>query len=176
MDIYTIGHSNQTWEPFSRLLKVVGIELLVDVRSRPYSRWAVFANKTRLPELLASERIDYAFMGDALGGKPADQALYDAGGLPDYALIAKSESFRQGLRRLKVLAKESTTAIMCSEEDPSKCHRRLLIEPCLTDMGIGVLHIRKDGRVSNSLELENERSRTAVVQGEFSITVDRDAP
>ena len=42
--IYTIGHSNHTWESFSRLLVDNEVELLVDVRSNPVSRFAPFAN------------------------------------------------------------------------------------------------------------------------------------
>ncbi len=176
MEIYTIGHSNHTWEIFCGLLRHADIRLLVDVRSRPYSRCAAFANKTRLPALLASEEIDYAFMGDSLGGKPAERAFYGADRLPDYTLIAKSESYRQGLRQLIALAKESTTAIMCSEEDPSRCHRHLLIGPSIEEKNIGVSHIRKDGSVFTSDGLGLKRSRKAVVQGEFPMPVSGDAP
>ena len=176
MEIYTIGHSNHTWELFSALLKNAGIELLVDVRSRPYSRWAAFANKTRLPALLVSKNIDYAFMGDSLGGKPAERAFYGADGLPDYTLIAKSESYGKGLKQLILQAKGLTTAIMCSEEDPARCHRHLLIGPSLKEQGIGVLDIRRDGSVLTSEESGHKRSPKAVVQGEFPMPVSREAP
>ncbi|MCH8062573.1 MAG: DUF488 domain-containing protein [Chloroflexi bacterium] len=176
MDIYTIGHSNHTWELFSTLLNGVGIQLLVDVRSRPYSRWAVFANRKRLPGLLASENIDYVFMGDSLGGKPSEPAFYVTDGLPDYALIAKSESYRQGLKQLIELAKRSTTAIMCSEEDPSKCHRHLLIGPSLEEAGVGELHVRKDGAVLTSNALVPKGSPRDAVQGEFPMPVNEGAP
>ncbi len=148
----------------------------MDVRSRPYSRWAAFANKTRLPALLASENIEYVFMGGSLGGKPAERALYGADGLPDYTLVAKSDSYRQGLKQIIEMAKESTTAIMCSEEDPSKCHRHLLIGPSIAEMGIGVLHILKDGGVATTEEFRPKRSRNAVVQGEFSMPANMEAP
>ena len=171
MDIYTIGHSNHTWETFLGLLKDIGIQLLVDIRSRPYSRWAVFANKTRLPALLASENIEYAFMGDSLGGKPSDRMFYGADGLPDYALIAESESFQRGLKQLIALARRSTTAIMCSEEDPSKCHRHLLIGPTLEEAGVGELHIRKDGAVLTSEALGPKGSRREAIRGEFPMPV-----
>ncbi len=176
LKIYTIGHSNHTWQIFCGLVRQHDIQLLVDIRSRPYSRWAAFANKTRLPELLASENIDYVFMGDSLGGKPAERALYGADGLPDYTLIAKSVSYRKGLKELIALAKKSTTAIMCSEEDPSKCHRHLLIGPSIAEMGVGMLHIRKDGGVATTEEFRPKRSRNAVVQGEFSMPANMEAP
>lgn len=176
MDIYTIGHSNHTWESFSALLDGVGIKLLVDVRSRPFSRWAVFANKTRLPGLLAQENIEYDFMGDSLGGKPLERALYGTDGLPDYALIVESERYQRGLKQLIALARRSTTAIMCSEEDPSKCHRRLLIGPSLEESGVGELHIRKDGTVLTTETLAPKVSREKAVQGEFPMPVSSEAP
>ena len=71
--LYTIGHSNHTWESFSPLLLDNEIELLVDVRSNPVSRFAPFANHRTLPDLLESVGIDHEFMGGPLGGKPADQ-------------------------------------------------------------------------------------------------------
>lgn len=37
--------------------------------------------------------------------------------------------------------------MLCSEEDPRRCHRRLLVTRVLTARGIPVLHIRGDGTV-----------------------------
>jgi uncharacterized protein (DUF488 family) len=35
--------------------------------------------------------------------------------------------------------------MMCSEEDPRRCHRHRLIEPSLRERGAAVRHIRGDG-------------------------------
>jgi uncharacterized protein (DUF488 family) len=43
---------------------------------------------------------------------------------------------------------------MCSEEDPTECHRHVLIEPVLAELGIEMQHIRGDGQVQASPELE----------------------
>ena len=51
-EIFTIGHSNHTWESFAPLLADNSIELLVDTRTRPVSRFAPFANHRTLPDLL----------------------------------------------------------------------------------------------------------------------------
>ena len=45
--IFTIGHSNHTWDSFAPLLKQHRIQVLVDVRTNPASRFASFANKRR---------------------------------------------------------------------------------------------------------------------------------
>ena len=144
MRIYTIGHSNHTWERFLALLRGHDIELLVDVRSRPASRWARFANKRILPRLLDEAGIGHAYLGESIGGKPANSALYDPDGQPHYASIAADDDFQKGIDRLLELAEGLQTAMMCAEEDPAKCHRTLLITPELEGRGLQVQHIRRD--------------------------------
>ena len=145
MCIYTIGHSNHTWERFLALLRQHDIELLVDVRSKPASRWARFANKRVLPRLLEEAGIGHAYMGDSIGGKPADPALYDSKGQSDYAKIAADGDFQKGITGLLDLADGLQTAMMCAEEDPAGCHRNLLIGPELRKHGVVLFHIRKRG-------------------------------
>ena len=70
--VFTIGHSNHTWAELAALLKLHGIQVLVDTRSNPVSKYADFANTRALPRLLAEEGITYKFMGDSLGGKPPE--------------------------------------------------------------------------------------------------------
>ena len=150
MTIYTIGHSNHSWDAFVPLLKNHDIQLLVDVRSKPVSRWARFANKNTLPGLLEGEGIRHEYMGDRLGGKPADRSFYDGDGNPDYGKISAEESFHQGLGELLALSKSSRVVLMCAEENPSNCHRNLLLRPALEDHGVTLLDIRKDGKVQES--------------------------
>ena len=147
MHIYTIGHSNHTWDTFASLLKAHEIEILVDIRSKPVSRWARFANKRTLPALCEGEGIRYVFMGDSLGGKPSDPSCYDAVGNPDYAKIAARSVFGEGILELRSLAEGDTTATMCAEEDPSNCHRSLLIGPALEPFGVEMRDIRRDDSI-----------------------------
>ena len=90
MNIFTIGHSNHNWEDFAELLRHNDIELLVDTRSKPVSRFAPFSNARIMPALLEEVGIDYEFMGGILGGKPADPRFYDAKGKPDYRRDART--------------------------------------------------------------------------------------
>ena len=151
--IYTIGHSNHKWDTFHPLLKMHGIELLVDVRSRPVSRFASFANIRILPDLLEDGGMDYLFMGDSLGGKPQDPSLYGDDGKPDYARMARHDGFTAGIAGLISGAGAAKTAIMCSEEDPVRCHRLLLISPALEACGVESLHIRRSGEVAGHLPI-----------------------
>ena len=151
--IYTIGHSNHKWETFLALLKMHDVELLVDVRSRPVSRFAPFTNKGRFPGLLGAEGVDYLFMGEALGGKPEDPSLYDEKGRPDYEKMAEDAGFNAGAAEVVAVAGDQKTAIMCSEGDPAGCHRRLLVAPALESRGVHILHILKTGEISSPLPM-----------------------
>ena len=73
--IYTIGHSNLTWGSFGALLRDHAIEILVDTRSNPVSRFAPFSNSRTLPDLLDRDDIEYVYLGGPLGGKPPRRVL-----------------------------------------------------------------------------------------------------
>ena len=124
--------------------------MLVDVRSNPVSRFAPFANLRRLPPLLDQEGVRHVAMGDSLGGKPSDRSLYDESGAPDYGKIASTKAFRDGIEELLRLAEDSVVALMCAEEDPARCHRRLLIGTALVERGVTLRHIRRDGSIQEA--------------------------
>ena len=155
-EIYTIGHSNHSWETFAPLLLDNGIELVVDTRTNPTSGFAPFANHRTLPDLLESVGIDYEFMGGLLGGKPRDRSMYDAKGKPDYRKMRSHDEFQDGIDQLAGMASRRRTAILCSEEDPTLCHRRLLLGPSIEAAGCGLLHIRANGAVQKNALLPRE--------------------
>jgi uncharacterized protein (DUF488 family) len=115
-NIYTIGHSNHEFGTFLALLREHDVQLLVDVRSSPYSRHVPQANRETLARELEAHGIMYRWLGDRLGGKPAGTVL-------DYDELRTSPGFRQGIAHLLDLANNHRTAIMCSEGDHRKCHR-----------------------------------------------------
>ena len=144
--IHTIGHSNHTIESFIDLLRRHGIALVVDVRSQPYSRWTHQFNRETLARDLQDAGIAYRFMGDALGGRPADPALYDPDQeRPDYQRVEQMPAYQAGIDQLLDLAGTEQVAVMCSEGDHRRCHRHLLITQTLLVRGVQVLHIQPDG-------------------------------
>lgn len=150
--ILTLGHSNHSAEHFQKLLVGNNVEVLVDVRSWPYSRHVKWADRAILPDVAAAAGSKYLFLGHELGGRPEAPQFYDASGHVLYARVAESKLFRDGLERLKSGVERYRIAIMCSEENPSSCHRRLLVAKVLLEQGLVVTHIRGDGR----LETESE--------------------
>lgn len=145
--IFTIGHSNHSAEHFVGLLRQHGIATLADVRSLPYSRWAPQFRKDALARSLDTAGVEYVFLGRELGGRPDGAEFYTADGKVDDARRAQAADFQAGIDRLIELARRGPTAILCAEEDPGRCHRRLLVTPVLIERRIAVAHIRGDGRL-----------------------------
>ncbi|HJZ49068.1 MAG TPA: DUF488 domain-containing protein [Roseiflexaceae bacterium] len=144
--LYSIGHSNVAAERIIALLEQHGIRTLCDVRSAPYSRYNPQFNREALAESLRAAGITYRFMGDTLGGKPADAApRTEDGALPDYVRIAASPGFQRGIDQLLALGASTPTAFMCGEADYRGCHRHRLIAPALIERGAIVWHILPDG-------------------------------
>jgi uncharacterized protein (DUF488 family) len=144
--VYTIGHSRHAAEHFVALLHTHTIERLVDVRSHPVSKWAPHFGRVALAQLLLAHAVDYVFLGDALGGRP-NGALYRDDGSVDYERRAAAPDFVIGIQQLVALSHDRRTTILCAEEDPMHCHRRLLVTPALFHAGADVVHIRGDGRL-----------------------------
>ena len=154
--IFTIGHSNHAWEVFLDLLRKHGIEMVADVRSSPFSRWAPHFNKARIEESLAASGIAYLFLGDVLGGRPKDGRFYDDEGRVQFARIAETQAFKEGIERLLAERRHRRVAIMCGEGDPKDCHRRVLVAKALREQGAVVIHILTDGTTKTEEELGAE--------------------
>lgn len=145
--IYTIGHSNVKFEKFLNLFNE--IEVLVDVRSVPFSKYSSQFNIENLKRGLKSIGIEYVVMvdeyvGNVLGGRPKDEDCYLNGKII-YEEVMKKEWYKEGISALINIATKKRTVIMCSEEDPYKCHRHHLIAKSLLKRGVIVFHIRRNG-------------------------------
>jgi uncharacterized protein (DUF488 family) len=143
--IFSVGHSNKTINDFVDLLRRPAIDVVIDVRSHPYSRFAPHFNRELLKETLARTGIRYGFLGRELGGRPDGDEFYDEEGHVLYGRVAQTPLFLAGIERLEHGLGQLRLAMMCSEEDPTDCHRRLLVTRVLNDRGISVVHLRGDG-------------------------------
>lgn len=150
--LLTIGHSNHPTERFQGLLSEHRIEVLVDVRSWPHSRYVEWADRRVLPGVCRAVDARYLFLGDLLGGRPDDPQLYDPDGHVLYGKVATTGDFEKGIARLTRGVEQCRVAIMCSEENPEHCHRRLLVARVMMERGFTISHVRGDG----SLDPERE--------------------
>ena len=160
--VYTIGHSSHSVELFAELLGRHAIQVLVDVRSAPYSRYAPQFDYDLLPQSLNKAGLKYLFLGRELGGRPNKQEYYDADGRVVYSRMTSDPAFLGGIERLERGMKEFRIALMCGEEDPAHCHRRLLVTRVLMERGHEVLHIRGDGRVMADEDVAAESGKLLV--------------
>ena len=144
--IYTIGHSNITQESFIEILKLFKLQLVVDVRSTPYSKYVPHFNRENINKSLKENDIGYIFLGSYISGKPKDKKYYTNGKV-DYDLIAKTEHYKEGINKIMTLSRDKDIILVCGEEDPKSCHRHNLITQSLVKAGFEVIHIRKNGKI-----------------------------
>jgi uncharacterized protein (DUF488 family) len=154
--VLTIGHSNHTVEHFLSLLKAQAVQVVVDTRSQPYSKYATQFDHEALKPVLQDVGIRYLYLGRELGGRPEGDEFYDGEGHVLYDRVAATSLFQEGLSRLERGIREYKVALLCAEENPAACHRRLLVGRVLVDRGIQVEHIRGDGRIQTEQEVAAE--------------------
>jgi len=127
--IYTLGTSTRAVDEFIDLLSSHDVEVVVDVRRFPTSRFKHFCRE-ELEKLLPEVRIGYVYMGEELGG-------YRRGG---YQNFTTSSQFKAGISKLEEIAHQKRVAIMCAERFPWRCHRRFIALE-LAERGWRVSHI-----------------------------------
>jgi uncharacterized protein (DUF488 family) len=145
--ILTIGYGKRDIDEFIHLLRKYNIQYLVDVRSRPVSKFNPSFSRVSLEKVLWDNGIRYVFMGDNLGGQPKDEDCYTDGKV-DYKKVSSKNFYKQGINRLNTAwEKQLGLALMCSESRPQDCHRCKLIGETLENMRIGVEHINEKGQL-----------------------------
>jgi len=96
------------------------INVLIDVRSKPYGRKFLF-NKKRLEPLLEAAGIRYVWKGDRLGGF---SAIED-----------------QAIAKLAEWQKDQAACLMCMEANPDQCHRKYEIGRRIAVHGVEIRHL-----------------------------------
>lgn len=161
-EILTVGHSNHEERHFIELLRGAGVELLIDVRANPRSRYEHF-NRSPLAGSLEAAGIGYERLGEELGGRRTPKPGSPNGAWEDeafrgYADHMAGEEFASGLSRLEGLAAKRRSAVMCAEGDWTQCHRRLISDALVVN-GHRVLHLGPEGSIT-----EHQLNEAAVVE------------
>ena len=154
--LHSTGHGNKKIEDFIAELESFDIQYLIDIRSKPFSKWNPEFNQGVLKEELKRHGIVYVFMGDTLGGLPNDRSCYDSEGKVVYDLIKEKDFFKKGLERLLTAHEKGVkVAMMCSESKPEDCHRSKLIGQELLEKDISIRHITGKKRIKPQEEVIN---------------------
>jgi uncharacterized protein (DUF488 family) len=151
LPVYTIGHSNRPIDEFVALLTQNGVTRLVDIRKMPKSRHNPQFESEALKRVLDDASIDYVHE-PLLGGlrRARTDSVNDGWrntsfrGFADYM---STDEFKRGLDALLYRAAQATTAIMCAEAVPWRCHRTLAAD-ALKAAGCRVFHIVGSGAPS----------------------------
>lgn len=121
--IYTVGYNGKTLQQLVDIMKSHDINVLVDVRSKPKSKYKDF-NRPVLEWVLKTR---YRWEGDRLGGLERVRSPFYEEGL-DWIRNANMTG--------------QNVLIMCMEQDPDKCHRKKWIATDLERMfGLTVEHL-----------------------------------
>ncbi len=146
--LLSIGYgSRRTSEEFVALLHRERVRYLVDVRTKPYSKFRPEFSRGALEAILQRAGIVYVYMGDALGGLPSDTSCYTDGKV-DYDKVRERAWFRAGIDRLEAGWKAGhRLAVMCAELEPERCHRSKLIGEALSARSVTIGHIDESGKV-----------------------------
>ena len=161
--IYSIGHGNKSIETLIEELKHFDIDYLIDIRSKPYSKYSPHFNQNELKFSLLRNGITYTFMGDILGGLPDDTSCYTNGHV-DYDKLKEKDFFKSGLQRLITAnQKMIKVAIMCSESKPEECHRTKLIGEELIKIGINLNHITRTKNKQKELIIKDQKDVMLIV-------------
>lgn len=160
--IFTIGHSNLPVEDFEGLLKKYGIQLVVDVRSFPKSRYSPQYDASVLGKRLEDGLgIGYQQAGDVFGGH-----LFEGSGESrrrlSFAETAARPDFLRYMKALRECAREGTrVALLGTESDPASSHRFALLGYSLAHPSDGrvkpidVQHITRAGLLVSQNYLED---------------------
>lgn len=130
--LFTVGHSNRSFEDFLAILKAHRIERVIDVRRFPASRkWPHF-NAGALAQGLAGAGIDYSGLPE-LGGRrrarpDSPHRAWRVEAFRGYADFMDTPEFATALDRAMALARERPAALMCAEALPWRCHRSLIAD------------------------------------------------
>ena len=142
--VWTIGHSTRPIGEFTDLLRAHQINLLVDVRTVPRSRYNPQFNTDTQAQSLRDAGLQYRHLPE-LGGlrKPKKDSINDGwrnASFRGYADYMQTEEFQRALEELMAYSTDKKTAIMCEEAVPWRCHRSLIAD-ALVSRGWDIRHI-----------------------------------
>lgn len=152
--LFTIGYAGfPDINDFLSTLKKNGIQILIDVRSTPFSAYFGAYNKDKLSKLLIDNNIYYANYARQFGARQDNKSFYKKGRL-DFETFSKSEQFLDGVKSVE--KSNAVIALMCAEKRPSECHRTILVARAFSDKGHSVVHILPNNESITQREVEQE--------------------
>ena len=145
MKLFTIGFTNKSASRFFDLLRGSGVKRILDVRISNGSQLAGFAKKDDLAYFLREIcRMDYVHLPDLA---PTKELLREyRAGTVDWETYEKRFTELMRERRIEETTPKDVVTdgcLLCSEDQPHHCHRRLVAEYLNEHWGdIEIAHLR----------------------------------
>lgn len=143
MKLYTIGYEGEPQAAVIGRLKGAGVTVLADVRAVAASRRAGFS-KTVLGSSLAEAGIEYVHLRD-LGTPKAGRDAARKGRIGEmreiFASHMEEPPSQLAFERLREIARDRPTALLCFEADHAGCHRAVLAERLASEDGFEVVNL-----------------------------------
>lgn len=143
MKLFTIGYEGEPQAAVLERLRAAGVEVVADVRAVAASRRAGFS-KTVLASSLAETGIEYVHLRD-LGTPKAGRDAARKGRIGEmreiFAGHMAEPTSEAAFQRLRRLAAERKTALLCFEADHTGCHRAVLAERLAAGDGFEVVNL-----------------------------------
>ena len=157
IEIYTLGHSNYSFDKFIEILKKYNINCVVDIRAIPYSKYNTQYNKEFFQANLKKLGYTYIYMADEFGAKRRTRNSYNDEGYADFDKVILEDEFKRGIERLKVgCSKNYKIVLLGAMQEPIRCHRAILLGKELIKAGFDVKHIMHEGDLKVQSELEEQ--------------------
>jgi uncharacterized protein (DUF488 family) len=151
--ILTIGCGNLSIQDFIKNLKKNEVQVVLDIRTTPFSRFRPHFNKERFKQSLQESGIGYQFMGKSLGGIPKSPEFLTDGEV-DNNKIRKSINYQKGLNYIeKGLEFDCKMVLVCDCSEYKNCPRHNLLGIDLEKLGYEVIHILRDGSITQEKRL-----------------------
>ena len=147
MTLYTIGFTKSTAEHFFKRLREAGVEVVLDVRLKNNSQLAGFARTPDIGYFLGG-LIDAEYIHDPYLA-PTDEILtaykkkqinwteYEER-FTDLLIERNADAY---LAENYADAKVKKYCLLCSEDTPERCHRRLIAERMSRLMNLEIVHL-----------------------------------
>lgn len=167
-NLFTVGCSTHTTEIFIQMLKKYCIDVIIDVRSSPSSKYTPQFNACLLKECLKKNRIYYLSFAKEFGARRIENDAYTNNQV-DFEKVKKLPIFIYGVERIKNgLQKGYHIALMCTEKDPVDCHRFSLVSRGISELiGVNSNHILFDGSLVSTKEIEQHLIKKYLIEPEL---------
>lgn len=139
----TIGYEGARPEDFVGTLRLVDVQIVVDIRDRAQSRRPGFS-KSALRENLEQNGIGYVHLkelGDPKEGRDAARNGDLAKFRKIYAAVLETQQAVEALDQIVHLAKGMNVCLLCYERDHHECHRKIVADRLESVVGSKVRHL-----------------------------------